>query len=988
MDFQFQPGSSSLFSKSADASMGEKGDGEEARGYAGRGGGGKLRMSRRGSIKKSTPYDRPASGRHATAGGLPASSGAASASSSLTSRFVGSASRLIASSASYFFPSLFGQRNLALTNGDSGPVQGVIPEEQDEEEDLEAPTNEEIEQGPSQSKRDGSDSEQQLALVAVGAGIEKKELDLAQVEDMLKQKTWSREQVSRLTDLLKTRLIEHPPTVSRLAEAGVQADDTTVHAAEVTPRKSEENTATPISEAQRWREELKRARTDCAPVELARAFMGERTPSQSGLTRSFRGTAHQIDRVAELQPPPGLGLAEDRYRSFPVLRSWTRSPATQVPKRSPLLDEEWMSVGPVRRTRQKTFHMNSSPYARGLPSGDPVLPRTHVSPPVQSSQTARKILNTLEMLSPSPKSKFLNDEQTVATDIAPMAPTPGIFNIQGRRNMHRIDMSRFSSLRDISPSNGKLEFGSQGTSPTSTIGYAKESKFEDKGLVNRLLPNNTANFSSVPSGSFPKLSGISSSSSLLSSPAVNASLAQFSARVESTSGPAAASSASIKPESKSLFSFSLPSSTTESQRYIAESQHYMSSTLVGSPFGVPALSTFATSPAAAASPTVFTTSATNALFTAGAPSSISSPAGEQPSGNEGAATEGQLKGLDAMVKEPNKVSPPSFQFGSSSSGSPFSFQMGTNDAPFAAKGLNSAAGQESATGAQSESPFMTSSPFSKTAAAALIPTSMFGSSPASMSAMSSAAVGANAAVSGVPVLFGSQSSAFPLSKSSPPGQLSDTSSILKPAAIPPLKIEASSAPFTFSPPPALILCSTPSFSFGSTASASLSSSSSAGHVSVSCSVSISDVTLGSSAGDSDTGPVFSFTSPSGGPKLPNVAAEDTSLPVPTFNFGTGASPPSAELFAGSASSTTSFTLGGQLFGSGAGSSSLPNSLKLGGQATTGQLFGSVAGLASGPFSAAESLPAPAGVEAPASSVSGASGSEKAGRKFFKAKRRK
>lgn len=276
-----------------------------------------------------------------------------------------------------------------------------------------------------------------------------------------------REQVSRLTDLLNARLVEHPPTISRLAEAG--ANDIAVQTVEMTPRRAEENRSTPISEAQRWREELKRARTDCVPVEVAKAFMGERTSSQSGLTRSLRGTTHQSDRVAELQPPPGLGLAEDRYRSFPVLRSWSRSPATQVPKRGPLLDEDWMSVGPVRRTRQKTFHMNSSPYARGSPAGDPMLSRAHVSPPVQSSQTARKILDTLEMMSPSPKGRLLNDEPMVATE-APMSLTRDSFNLQGRRNLHRAEVSRFSSLRDTSPSNGKLEFGSPSYHPTSTIG--------------------------------------------------------------------------------------------------------------------------------------------------------------------------------------------------------------------------------------------------------------------------------------------------------------------------------------------------------------------------------------------------------------------------------------------------------------------------------------------------------------------------------------
>ncbi|KAI5069891.1 hypothetical protein GOP47_0014234 [Adiantum capillus-veneris] len=934
MEMQFEPGPSALVVRNATDTAEER-DGEEPRIYSGHGAGGKLRTSRRSS-KKATPYDRPASGRHAMAGGLPSLPGSAMPSSSLASRVVGSASRLITSSASYFFPSLFGRRTLALPHGNPDQVQEATAEEQDKQEGSEPFINQETQF--TVQKNDAMVQGGEQLLVGTGK-TEKREFDLARVEDMLKQKPWSREQVSRLTDLLNTRLIEHPPTISRLAEAGFQSNAAAASAGDLTPRRDEENMAmaTPISEAQRWREELKRARTDCVPVEVAKAYMGERTCLQSSLTQSFRATAQPMDRVAELQPPPGLGLAEDRYRSFPVLRSTTRSPAPQFSKRSPVLDEEWMSVGPVRRTRHKLFHMNSSPYTRALPRVDHAVPRTYTSPPVQSSQTARKILDTLEMLSPSPKAKYKSDGLKEVG-------TSDIFSIHGSQSVRRTESFSFSSVRDARPSNGRLEFGSPINYLASSIGTKKESLSEDKNLVNRLLPRNEAGLAA-------------STTSLMRSSATPASLVHSSSAVlSSISAPIA----SIQPESKPLFAFTLPPINPEG-----------SSNKAGLHSAVPALvkvAEFNSSPCKSMT-------SVNALSNVEAPFSIPSLVKEDRFGTDGLSLGSDRVDKDddrADIGQRERPASASLQFGSPFLGSPFAFKVGAADSSLTAKGLPSTSRQDGVFRAQSESP----SPLSASlqATAPISPHFM------SSSGLSSVTTVTNAPVSSAQSLFGSLPGSSPLFKVSPSGQLFGASSITKPAFVAPLTLEASSTPFTFSPPPPLVSCSTPTFSFGS----------SAGSVNVSFEASLSKPE------DVSTVPVFSFTAPSGGWELPVVASEETSLAAPIFTFGAGALPfPTAVTgsestfcfgsgvspSSGGSAAKSASVISGQVVGSGEVSGSLPQqSFTLG-----GQLFGVAP---SSPFSSVENSQAPAGLDTPASFSTAGTGLEKAGRKFVKVKRRK
>lgn len=382
------------------------------------GAGGKLRSARRSSIARSkqSPYHRPATGRHATPGGSTASAAATSYGKSIASRLVDSASRLITSSASYVFSSLFKRRQLAIANG--GDLTGVVAEGQQAKPSGEAAVK--------HDDKHGASSDPGRSLVPNCATPPNRELDLGQVEGFLKQQTWSREEVNRLTEILQNRVHDN-------------------------------NAEGPKSEAQRWREQRKKAWDNSTPVEVARAYMGERTSRPSGTPVSFRDTPQQIDRVAEHEPLPAFGPFENRYRASPVLKTWAQSPSVVcMPRRSSILDSDLASGGPIRRNRHKTLALaNSSPYARGLNIGTGP-PRTLTSPPMQSSQTARKILETLEKLTPPPKEKALQEEHEPAKGSAPTKQTSATLEVRERKNMQNTKSSMLPILRESASSNGEL----------------------------------------------------------------------------------------------------------------------------------------------------------------------------------------------------------------------------------------------------------------------------------------------------------------------------------------------------------------------------------------------------------------------------------------------------------------------------------------------------------------------------------------------------
>lgn len=341
---------------------------------AGSGVGGKLRSLRRGN--KRTPYDRPVTGRHVTAGGSASMAAASFPSTKCTvaSRLRDSASRFIQSSASYVFSALFKKAPPSIKANGESSLSGVSSAV--EEEICEAIPKDRAKQNDSTLVP----SSQVPPLVVAGGQFTEAEgraLDVVQVEDILKQKTWSREQVNRLTKVLQTCV-------------------------------SENDAADPVVEAEKKEEQPKAETKDSSPVQVARAYMGEQAARPSGIAATVRKSTFLS---TEVQPSPVRTLVEDRYMSSPFSRNWARSSASvRMPKRSLAREDDLASMGPIRRVRQKTSMLtNLSPYSyssRMAELSKPSEMRTS-SPPSQSSQTALKILETLEKLSPSPQGKLL-----------------------------------------------------------------------------------------------------------------------------------------------------------------------------------------------------------------------------------------------------------------------------------------------------------------------------------------------------------------------------------------------------------------------------------------------------------------------------------------------------------------------------------------------------------------------------------------------------
>eukprot|EP00249_Psilotum_nudum_P003704 c17169_g1_i1 orf=460-2334(+) len=524
--------------------------------YAG-GAGGKLRDRRASAQRKKTPYDRPSSGRHAVPGGASLFrlvSGSDTSGSSIASRLVGSASRLLSSSALLLYSSIFNRRpRLNSDSGEGGQLEeGLKP-------------------GSPLVQVEAVDSHNEVPSGGDIAEKKEDESELLEVEEILKRKMLSREQFNRLTDILQSRIVDNKIDGQSLLRDNKPREEGDL------PRSGQQE-STPQSEAQRWREDRKKAREEkgnplwgiglnrnehlkisdggCStPVEIARAFMGERTARSSGSVLSVHGHARpeQLpmqsgelwqhgDWVPEgrFQTPgvqtwghdPGALRTPYRRSYFPpsvettdtVLSRWTpiHIPITggreRLKRRSSVLDDGWAIGGPSRRTRPKTLAVTASNNilnARGMGSAGIALPQlaaasvglksqtaakrqiernngalpsqlnddkkavtsSLVSVPVQSSETARRILETLEKMTPSPKGKSLEEELILVRERPPTELTASMLNDHARKSMEVIDFPVQES-DDVGPSRSEFENESPGF---ATSGRRTREKTRSKG---------------------------------------------------------------------------------------------------------------------------------------------------------------------------------------------------------------------------------------------------------------------------------------------------------------------------------------------------------------------------------------------------------------------------------------------------------------------------------------------------------------------------
>ncbi|XP_008810621.2 nuclear pore complex protein NUP1-like [Phoenix dactylifera] len=478
----------------------------------------------------ATPYDRPP----AVARGLRGRTEEAGRNGWL-SKLVDPASRFIASSASRIFSSVFGKRLAALPEAPEGNhlSSQEVPEvactlQNRSSKLLENRRNDEVEQTNNPD---------------IGG--------ISELEELLKQKTFTRVEFDYLTQLLHSRTFD--PDMSKPTTNKEEKEETVVSAQDngVGGSKSLQDCSTPSKSliARKLIPEDEAA----SPAELAKAYMGSRSskvPSSALSLRSqvFHGDKNMpsnslciskpfdlsvmpksVVRFSETPDLPENGFMTPKPRgrsaiyrmscspyfkvhptanmkgagpsnnvshgpssSHQALASTLHSGGRQVLKRGiSALDSDFGSVGPIRRIRQKSNMISltkdihsrlpgnllpspSTPLDNGFIQGSASMQKTvglddqkhdnidlQISEkgdnrkayenialtPLQSIETARKILQQLDKLVPSPKERS-SGANTFSRDESPSKLTH--ISLRGRvfENMKDIDSSKSLNEED------------------------------------------------------------------------------------------------------------------------------------------------------------------------------------------------------------------------------------------------------------------------------------------------------------------------------------------------------------------------------------------------------------------------------------------------------------------------------------------------------------------------------------------------------------
>ncbi|CAN6465122.1 unnamed protein product [Victoria cruziana] len=227
------------------------------------GAGGKFRN--RPGRKSSTPYDRPPTGSHALRNPF-----ADEKRSGWLSRIVNPASRIIKSSATRFFASMFQKRLTASTSSPDVKTETVR-----------RPSNTEPEmmQNLLKGKPEDFTGEEREVTGSMSNGLD-------ELERMLKDKTLSRDEFNRLTELLQSRVVD---SYKGSEDKTAQVNTLKAATAPITNINTSTSTSADVNN-------LITSETTASPTEIARAFMGGRpstlSPAVSGLrSRSYRELA-------------------------------------------------------------------------------------------------------------------------------------------------------------------------------------------------------------------------------------------------------------------------------------------------------------------------------------------------------------------------------------------------------------------------------------------------------------------------------------------------------------------------------------------------------------------------------------------------------------------------------------------------------------------------------------------------------------------------
>ncbi|KAG9445249.1 hypothetical protein H6P81_016589 [Aristolochia fimbriata] len=486
--------------------------------YGGGGVGGKFR--RRPARRAATPYDRPPPALRNPE--VPGRNGG------WLSKLVDPASRIIADSASKLFKSVFRKR------------LPPIPESNKEaRQELPKPV---LEKNSSRQQVEGNKNVKDPDDNKLVCD------EINEFEQLLKHKTFTRDECNRITELLRSRTVDLAATDEKSRVADDHKNKTEPRTSQKLPNhvECERQEISAPENVLRTSGLLGRISTTdvgisahhgvASPTEVAKEFMGSRTLRVSPTTLGLRSQALREDstfqsivpfrtprssnmsftpRSSRLLPDNGYVTPLPRGRS--AIYNMARSPYMKVhsaaalkgpdvtedyhggsyllsggkqalKRRSSFLDTDFGSVGPIRRIRQKSNLMTpskstSSPRILNGPlasdaqrlagldgpsnllsteNGDGKMGHTAVPP--QSSEMARKILQQLDKLVPSPKEKSSEQKLALAREKSPSKLTTDMLSGQALKSMERFESPKFqlfdnhsSGIDSLDPRNDVTE---------------------------------------------------------------------------------------------------------------------------------------------------------------------------------------------------------------------------------------------------------------------------------------------------------------------------------------------------------------------------------------------------------------------------------------------------------------------------------------------------------------------------------------------------
>nr|BAO49708.1 nuclear pore complex protein Nup136d [Nicotiana benthamiana] len=464
--------------------------------YEGAGGGAGGKFRKRPFLKKqTTPYDRPPTALRDP--------------SWLTKLVVDPATKLITSGAQRFFSSLFRKRLLPAPT----PLPLPPPEARQEPEDL---------------QQESCPNDHAGAVVVTGHEIctsvcSSEGSAFSELEQLLKQKTFTRAEIDCLTELLHSKTVDTSVGNDKRAESiqyrpvanyssslleKNRAENVTSDAAVGTPATSlrvpKDDGASPA--------ELAKVYMDTVPSKMSSSILSSQSQVVRVDTRLLKNIAYSQNlpfttKTAGLVGVRANGFTTPRSRGRSAIYNMARAPYSRIrqtdgqmassstynaysrpslsesvlehdgyfgskqplKRRSSVLEDDLGSVGPMRRTRQKPNLLSNvvsrpSPGAGGASLsvvyqevlkvvGDNNVPTRYAHIPSKSSETAAKILDHLEYL--TPKEKSSESKQVAGKDKTPKKLTRNMLHGQALKSLESLDSPKL--LHSAQDNSHKLE---------------------------------------------------------------------------------------------------------------------------------------------------------------------------------------------------------------------------------------------------------------------------------------------------------------------------------------------------------------------------------------------------------------------------------------------------------------------------------------------------------------------------------------------------